>query len=167
MTHRIGTPGVIKILRRVLAEVRDEVRREGVVSGRRWRRPDRHCPGWCASDHTCTAKHGYPTGQHRSPPTTWHLPWGRLVATRVASLHKRPSLELRVVVDLDGVNDQHALEQSLYLPIATSNAVAATLAELGLRHRPRPVADQAPRALPYVPRRVVDGATVSRGGTPS
>ncbi len=165
MRHRIGTPGVIKILRRVLADIRDEVRRESVVTGRRWRRPDRRCPDWCASDHTCTARHGYPSGQHRSPPTTWEFPWGRLVATRVAAFHRRPSLELRVVVHLDGLDDDHAIEQAMYVPIATADAVAATLAELQLRHHPRPIAGPSPLPLTTIPRHVIDGVTVPRGGT--
>jgi hypothetical protein len=163
MWNGIGTPEVVKILRRVLADIRDEARRENATTGRRWRRPGRRCPDWCATDHTCTARHGYPSGQHRSPPTTWDFDWGRLVATRVAGLSHRPRLELRVVVHLDGVDDRHALEQGVYVPMITADAIGAILAELAIRHTPQPLA--GPAALPHIPRRVVDGATVPPGGT--
>jgi hypothetical protein len=80
-------------------------------------------------------------------------------------VHRRPWIELRVAVDIDGIDERHAFEQAAYLPVVTADAVGALLAELRLRHLPQPVAGPTRYALPNIPRRVVDGMTVPQGGT--
>lgn len=75
------------------------------ATGRRWRRPPRTCPDWCGSrhgrEHLCTARYGYPSGEHRSPPLRVVTSWGVLVATRVQGISDPASrLEVRLQVDL-------------------------------------------------------------------
>ena len=102
----------------------------GTITGRRWRRPPQQCPPWCAQDHTCTARHGYPNGEHRSPVTTWRTPYGVLVATRVQGMSGRARVELRAQVRVDSDDDQLALYQGVYVPIAVDLTIKTVLAEL-------------------------------------
>jgi len=133
MADRIGIPTVVSLLRDVGQQIADDYTSR--QTGRTWRRPDRRCPDWCAQDHTCTARHGYPSGEHRSPPTVWAMPWGGLTATRVAPVGRSPYLELRLSVELAADGSALSLDQSCWLPIAINEAVTATLAELAARHQ--------------------------------
>jgi hypothetical protein len=105
------------------------------VTGRRWKRPPRGCPDWCAENHTCTAQYGYPNGEHRSPPTTWRTPYGVLVATRVQGVDGAPRLELRVQANLSPGNGNLAFAQGVHLPVAVDLAVRTVLAELAWQAR--------------------------------
>lgn len=98
------------------------------VTGRRWQRPQRECPYWCAKDHRCTAQHGYVSGEHRSDPLTWQLPYGRLVASRVATTPPAPRdrLEVRATVWLPG-DEQTASEQAYRLVASIDRAIRAVL----------------------------------------
>ena len=160
MANRIGPLGVTKILRRMLTDIRSELVREGITTGRRWRRPPTTCPNWCARDHTCTAHLRAPCSEHRSPPWTWRRLWGRLVATRVAGLDRRPYLEVRATVWLDGIDDLHALDQAAHLPGVVDAAIGNALAELALRHQRTPMYSPAPSALGHHRRTVVDGTVL-------
>ncbi len=144
MQHLTGgrppEPPVIAWLRVAYQTARDAW--NGTVTGRRWRRPARECPPWCAGNeagnHTCTARHGYPSGEHRSPITTWSPEYGKLIATRVQGIDGRARLELRLVIRLDA-DGNRALAQGIHLPIAVNLAVRATLAQLAEMFRPREV----------------------------
>ncbi|SBT63107.1 hypothetical protein GA0070622_0060 [Micromonospora sediminicola] len=70
------------------------------VTGRRWRRPARRCPEWCAQDHQCTARQGYPSGEHRSDTMTWRTRYGRLTAVRTEGMTGVGWLDIRVAVRL-------------------------------------------------------------------
>jgi hypothetical protein len=94
---------------------------------RRWTRPVRECPDWCAADHTCTARSGYPSGQHRSKPITIRAGYGVLVCTRVQDLGGRSRLEIRVGVDLDP-DDGHARVQAQHLAAGVDATIRAILA---------------------------------------
>jgi hypothetical protein len=60
-----------------------------------------HCPPWCGGGHLCTARYGYPRGEHRSEPITVRTPYGVVVCSRVQSISGRGRLEIRLQVDLD------------------------------------------------------------------
>ncbi|SCL21166.1 hypothetical protein [Micromonospora aurantiaca (nom. illeg.)] len=78
------------------------------TTGWRWRRPERKCPWWCASDHQCTAQHGYPSGEHNSGPMSWNTRYGRLTAARTERITGDGWLDIRVVVRLaDDVDTAH------------------------------------------------------------
>ena len=94
------------------------------TSGRQWRRKPQECPWWCASDHRCTARLGYPSGQHRSEPITWPTPYGSLVATRAQTLSGAPYLELRASVRLSTVEDT-ARWQGQHLPVGVDLTIRA------------------------------------------
>ncbi len=96
------------------------------VTGRRWVRPSRGCPDWCAKDHTCTAKNGYPSGQHRSKPITIRAQYGVLVCTRVQDLGGRSRLEIRAGVDLDP-DDGNARWQAQHLAAGVDMTIRAVL----------------------------------------
>jgi hypothetical protein len=100
------------------------VRLSGEKTGRRWRRPARECPWWCAGGHQCTAQHGYPSGEHRSTPEAWTTTYGRLVATRVETIDGRGRLELRGVVRLP-VDEADAHEQAARLAIEVDLTIRA------------------------------------------
>lgn len=70
------------------------------ITSRRWRRPPRRCPEWCARDHQCTARHGYPSGEHRSDPLRWRTAYGTLVATRIETIQGEGRMEVRAVAKL-------------------------------------------------------------------
>lgn len=125
----IAGPPVVRLLRHAYRTAR-EILAHRPVAGRRWRRPARQCPGWCAGGHHCTAQHGYPGGEHRSPVTTWAPPYGALIATRVQRIDGPPRLELRVQVNLDDHDDGLALAQGMHTPIVVDLAVRTVLAEL-------------------------------------
>jgi hypothetical protein len=113
------------------------------VTGRRWRRPARQCPTWCAADHRCTARHGYPSGEHRSQHLTWQTPYGQLIATRIQTLAGIGHLELTASVRLppdEGV----ARWQAQHLPVGVDLVIRAITADPVL---PTP-ASTAARALP-------------------
>lgn len=99
------------------------------MTGRHWRRPARACPGWCAGGHQCTAQHGYASGEHRSPPTTWLTPYGYLIATRVARPGDPERVELRLSVRLDA-DPRTALAAGAHLPIVVDLAVRTLLGDL-------------------------------------
>ena len=127
-----SAPPVIGLLRGAYRSARrrlDELT-AATISGRRWRRPSRLCPPWCAQDHTCTAQFGYPTGEHRSPVTTWRTPYGVLIATRVEGIDGRARIELRAQVRVDSGDDELALRQGVYMPIAVDLTIKTVLAEL-------------------------------------
>jgi hypothetical protein len=58
------------------------------------------CPPWCAGGHRCTARFGYPRGEHRSRPVTVRTGYGVVVCTRVQNVDGRGRLEIRLEVDL-------------------------------------------------------------------
>lgn len=118
---------MIGLLRAAYRAVRGRVVEQ---TGRRWRRPERKCPPWCAGDHTCTARHGHPSGEHRSSPVTLRTWYGVLVATRLATLDGRTYVELRAQVQLDPVDERLALEQSAFVPMAVDLAIRTTLGQL-------------------------------------
>jgi hypothetical protein len=112
--------------RTLAAAIRATTRHEAV--GWVWRRHPRTCPTWCARDHRCTARHGYPSGEHRSTPTTFTTGYGAITATRVQTLTGRASVELRVCAGLDSV-DATATDQSRMLVAGldlTTRAILAT-----------------------------------------
>jgi hypothetical protein len=95
------------------------------ITGRRGR-PARVCPEWCAKNHQCTARNGYPAGQHRSAPLTWTTPYGTFVATRVQTIDGEPRMELRIVAGLD--RDEHtARAQAQQLATHVDRAVREIL----------------------------------------
>src|SRR5690606_38807190 len=98
----------------------------GAVSGRRWRRPERVCPPWCAGDHRCTARHGYPSGQHRSRMLAWRSWYGRLIATRVEASSGESQLEIRAVAKLDD-DEQVAHEQAQLLAVRIDQVIRDVL----------------------------------------
>ncbi|GAA0742439.1 hypothetical protein Drose_32310 [Dactylosporangium roseum] len=71
------------------------------ATGRVWFRSTRVCPDWCAADHRCTARHGYPSGEHRSRPLTCPTPYGNVVATRTQTINGASHIELRLSAHLD------------------------------------------------------------------
>lgn len=129
-----GPPPVIGLLRVAYATARQVL--TGVpVTGLRWKRPARACPNWCAKDHTCSARHGHPSGEHRSTPHRWNTTYGSLVGTFLQGIGTsaapgRPFLELRASVQLAPEDDRLALLQGTHTPIAVDLAIRVTLAEL-------------------------------------
>jgi hypothetical protein len=114
--------------RRLAAVVRESVSNPS-FTGRRWRRPPKDCPEWCAGDHQCTARLGYPSGQHRSDPVTWSTPYGALVATRVLrTASGRQQLEVRTVVDLHP-DEQVARGEAQHLIAGIDLVIRATVAD--------------------------------------
>ena len=101
------------------------------TTGRRWRRPPRVCPPWCPGDHRCTARHGYPSGEHRSEPLRVETSWGVLVATRVQALGDMGSrLEVRLQVRLAAA-EEVAHHQAAEVASEIDTAVRAALATAG------------------------------------
>jgi hypothetical protein len=118
----------------------------GETTGRRWTRPGRGCPDWCAKDHTCTARSGYPSGQHRSRPITIRAQYGVLVCTRVQDLGGKSRMEIRVGVDLDGDEDR-ARWQTRHLAAGVDMTIRAVLSgEVGDWFGNRPGLPPAPRS---------------------
>ena len=99
------------------------------VTGRRWRRPPRTCPTWCAQDHQCTARLGHPAGEHRSDPLRWRLRYGSLVATRIEGVDGAGRLEVRVVARL-ATDECQARAQAQRLAVRIDLAVRDSLALL-------------------------------------
>jgi hypothetical protein len=128
-------PPVLGLLREAYRVTR-EVLAGLPVTGRKWKRPPRECPSWCARDHRCTAQHGYPSGEHRSPANTWTPTYGRMVAARTRTIDGTEQLELttRVTLSSDG---NTALAQGINVPLVVSAAIQTCLAEVDLmiRHR--------------------------------
>lgn len=131
------------------------------LTGRRWRRPPRRCPEWCAQDHQCTAGYGYPSGEHRSDPLQLfeHHPlegrrgrprYGTLVATRIEDRHGRGRLEVRANVRLAG-DAELARHQAQQLAVRIDAAIRDAL---GLPTTPagpaRPAVQQHPGARQLV-----------------
>jgi hypothetical protein len=87
---------------------------EPEVTGRRWTRPKRVCPDFCARDHTCTAQHGYPSGEHRSPNRTDRADWGAATYTRVEHIDGTASLEIRLRVKLSPVRALATIQALFY-----------------------------------------------------
>jgi hypothetical protein len=147
----MSAPTVVGLLRQAYRAAR--VRLAGEMAARttgvRWRRPARRCPDWCARDHTCTARHGYPSGEHRSPPTVWDVPYGRLVATRVQAADGAVRVELRASVGLDPTDVHVAQRQGAYLPVVVDLGIRTVLAEVGAG---------AEREVPGVRRRISPAA---------
>jgi len=121
-------PRVIGMLRRAVEMAKLAVKGEP-VNGRRWRRPKRECPPWCAQNHTCTARSGYPSGEHRSPITTRTHRWGRSTATRVQHVEGRAWLSSNISVELSS-DPLLAAAQAGFVHLAVEHAVSATLGEL-------------------------------------
>jgi hypothetical protein len=128
-------PPVLGLLREAYRVTR-EVLAGLPVTGRKWKRPPRECPPWCARDHRCTAQYGYPSGEHRSPASTWTPGYGRMVAARIRNIEGSEQLELttRVTLSQDG---NTALAQGINVPLVVSAAIQTCLAEVDLmmRHR--------------------------------
>ena len=91
-------------------------------SGRRWRRPPQTCPDWCGGGHLCSARLGYPAGEHRSEPITVRTAYGVLVITRVLSIGGRGRLEPGLQVDLDA-DEQLAEAQAVRVAEEVDQAV--------------------------------------------
>lgn len=97
-------------------------------TGRRWRRPPRECPDWCARGHACTAQHDYPSGEHRSTPLRVETSWGVLVATRVQGITDPASrLEVRLQVAL-AVDEPRAHVEAVRVAEEIDTAVRVALA---------------------------------------
>jgi hypothetical protein len=80
-------------------------------------------PAWCARDHACTA----PVGEHRSDPLTWRADHGLFIATRVRKGDGRQQLEVRVVIELPG-DEEEARVQARRLAANIDLSVYAALA---------------------------------------
>lgn len=117
------------------------------ITGRRWRRPPRHCPPWCAADHRCTARHGYPSGEHRSQNLAWDTPYGRLIATRVQTITGVGHLELCATVRLPADEDA-ARWQAQHLPVGIDLVIRAVTAQPPLPTTPTNAAAALPAARP-------------------
>lgn len=100
---------------------------------RRWRRPDRVCPPWCAGDHQCTARYGYPSGEHNSGPMSWTTRYGGITAARAERLSGDGWLDIRVVVRLAD-HPVAAHRQASRLTVAVDRAIRSVL---GLPTSPR------------------------------
>lgn len=96
------------------------------TTGWRWRRPERKCPWWCAGDHQCTARHGYPSGEHRSDVMAWNTRYGKLTAARTEQISGSGWLDIRVVVRLDDDQDQ-AHRQASRLAVDVDLAIRAVM----------------------------------------
>jgi len=96
------------------------------VTGRRWHRRPRSCPPWCAKDHQCTARVGYPSGEHRSDPYRWRLRYGTLVATRIEDLSGQGRLEVRCNVHL-AADEDLARRQAQQLAVRIDQAIRQVL----------------------------------------
>lgn len=114
---------------RLVAAVLEELRGQGEVTGRRWRRGAEQHPAWCALDHTCSA-HRLPGGAHRSAPMMWRTSFGSLVATRTGSRDgSRSRVEIRLDVTLSAVDDLAGRQVQALVPtldLATRAALAHT-----------------------------------------
>lgn len=128
-------PPVLDMLRRAY-RVSSEILAGLPVTGRKWKRPARECPPWCAGDHRCTAQHGYPAGEHRSPASTWTAGYGRMVAARTRRIDGTEQLELTVRVTLSA-DGNTALAQGINLPLVINEAIRACLVEVDLMMRTR------------------------------
>lgn len=117
------------------------------ATGHRWRRPPRQCPSWCARDHRCTARHGYPSGEHRSQHLTWQTSYGLLTAARVETIGGVGYLDLRASVRLPADEDT-ARWQAQHLPVGIDLTIRAITT--GPTLPPTPTA--AAVALPAAPR---------------
>jgi hypothetical protein len=115
------------------------------VTGRRWRRPPRECPPWCAADHRCTARLGYPSGEHRSEPITWRTPYGLLIATRVETIQGTGHLDLRATVRLPD-NDEAARGQAQLLPVGIDLTIRAITGQPILPTAPNTTGGTVPTA---------------------
>lgn len=104
------------------------------ATGRTWFRGNRECPTWCAAGHRCTARLGYPSGEHRSEPAAWPSPYGGLVATRIETINGVGHIELRLSARLD--RDEATASRQAHLLAAGVDLTA------------RAVLDGARRALP-------------------
>jgi hypothetical protein len=131
------------------------------VMGRRWRRPPRRCPPWCTADHRCTARHDYPSGEHRSQPITWRTPYGRLIATRVETVAGVGHLELRATVRLPA-DEEVARRQAQHLPIGIDLTIRAITASPTLPTTPTNAAAALPAAS-RIPGQARPGASASMG----
>lgn len=109
-----------RLYRQILAEF--------PATGRRWRRPARRCPVWCAAGHHCTAQHGYPSGEHRSVTATLREPFGCVVASRVQGLAGPTQVEMTVRVSLAG-EEATAVRQGVGVPMVVAEAITAYLLE--------------------------------------
>ncbi|GGM50976.1 hypothetical protein ACFFX1_34590 [Dactylosporangium sucinum] len=108
---------------------------ERTTTRRRWFGAARACPSWCASDHRCTAQHGYSGGEHRSEPLVWRTDYGTLMASRVETLSRAGHVELRLSVRLDS-DDQVAALQARMLTAGVDLAASAILAAAKETGRP-------------------------------
>jgi len=87
-----------------------------------------HCPTWCAGGHRCTARYGYPHGEHRSRPISVRTPYGVVVCTRVQNVDWRSRLEIRLQVDLSSderVAEAQAVQVADRVDLAVRRALAA------------------------------------------
>jgi hypothetical protein len=94
-------------------------------TGTRWLWPVRGCPAWCARDHRCTARHGYPSGEHRSMPDTRQTGYGSIIVTGVQTIGGARRLELRLTV---AVPAESTTDHVRMVPTAVDLAVRAVLA---------------------------------------
>jgi hypothetical protein len=101
------------------------------VTGRSWRRRRQECPWWCAGGHLCTARLGYPSGEHRSEPLSWRTGYGVLVVTRVQTVAGAPHLEMRASVRLS-TDEDVARWQGQHLPVGVDLTIRAVLAPIEL-----------------------------------
>jgi hypothetical protein len=134
-------PPVLAMLRAAY-QVTREVLAGLPPTGLKWKRPQRECPPWCARDHRCTAQHGYPSGEHRSPGDIWRQDYGRILATRTLNQAGRTDLDLTIRIRLadDG---NTALAQSINLPLVVNEAIRTCLAEVDLMMRHRAILEAA------------------------
>lgn len=125
----LGSLPVVDLLTMSWTTARDLLKGDGAdLTGRRWRRPEQRCPGWCDKGHKCTAKDGYPGGEHRSPTSQWKPWYGQLTATRVQTIAGRQMVDVHAVVDVHGITPLGTV-QALTVPVVVDLAVRTALAE--------------------------------------
>lgn len=128
-------PSILEFLSLVYETAKELLADEPPITGRRWTRPEQHCPDWCAQDHTCSVRHLGASGEHRSPVSMWKPGWGSMNATRVQPLSGQPYVELRLQVRVDRYNEQHGKAQGAYLPVVVGKAIDTLLTQLEVRAR--------------------------------
>ncbi|MGI5178694.1 hypothetical protein ACQEVZ_20395 [Dactylosporangium sp. CA-152071] len=104
------------------------------ATGRTWFRRHRECPDWCAAGHRCTARLGYPSGEHRSAPMSVRAPYGSLVATRIETISGVGHIELRLSARLD--RDEVTASRQAHLLAAGVDLTARAVLEGARRALP-------------------------------
>lgn len=99
-------------------------------TGRRWKRPARHCPDWCAGSKTwCAAREGYPNGEHRSAPLRLRArgPLGAVVSLARPVDAEQAAIEVRLWLPLGQADERAAANRALIKLAAFAEALAVEL----------------------------------------